>query len=110
MTQSNRVKLKPGDTIGRYKLLERIGEGGFGSVYIAEQKEPVKRQVALKIISTAPGTNAFTKGVTDHKNWLTFTKTVYISPDGRVVVGYGLLPPSGQSPFPIPKTWIVTLR
>jgi serine/threonine protein kinase len=38
-----------GDTIGRYKLLERIGEGGFGSVYVAEQKEPVKRLVALKI-------------------------------------------------------------
>jgi WD40 repeat protein/serine/threonine protein kinase len=36
--------------IGRYKLLERIGEGGFGEVWMAEQKEPVKRRVALKII------------------------------------------------------------
>src|SRR6266436_398316 len=41
---------KPGDTIDRYKLLEKIGEGGFGVVYVAEQKEPVKRRVALKII------------------------------------------------------------
>jgi WD40 repeat protein/tRNA A-37 threonylcarbamoyl transferase component Bud32 len=36
--------------IGRYKLLEEIGEGGFGEVWMAEQKEPVKRRVALKII------------------------------------------------------------
>jgi serine/threonine protein kinase/WD40 repeat protein len=36
--------------IGRYKLLERIGEGGFGEVWMAEQLEPVKRRVALKII------------------------------------------------------------
>jgi WD40 repeat protein/tRNA A-37 threonylcarbamoyl transferase component Bud32 len=41
---------EPGDKIGRYKLLEKIGEGGFGAVYLAEQKEPVKRRVALKII------------------------------------------------------------
>jgi len=41
---------KEGDTIGRYKLLEQIGEGGFGTVYLAEQSEPVKRQVALKVI------------------------------------------------------------
>jgi serine/threonine protein kinase len=40
----------PGDVIGRYKLLEKIGEGGFGLVYVAEQTEPVKRRVALKII------------------------------------------------------------
>ncbi|MCG3127782.1 MAG: Serine/threonine-protein kinase PknD [Phycisphaerae bacterium] len=40
----------PGTLIGRYKLLERIGEGGFGSVWMAEQREPVKRRVALKVI------------------------------------------------------------
>jgi tRNA A-37 threonylcarbamoyl transferase component Bud32/tetratricopeptide (TPR) repeat protein len=39
-----------GQTLGRYKLLEKVGEGGFGVVYVAEQKEPVKRRVALKII------------------------------------------------------------
>ena len=41
---------QPGDRIGRYKLLDQIGEGGFGVVYIAEQQEPVRRRVALKII------------------------------------------------------------
>jgi serine/threonine protein kinase len=39
-----------GTSIGRYKLVEKIGEGGFGVVYVAEQKEPVKRRVALKLI------------------------------------------------------------
>jgi serine/threonine protein kinase len=41
---------KAGDRIGRYKLLEQIGEGGCGTVYVAEQEEPVRRRVALKII------------------------------------------------------------
>jgi type IV secretory pathway VirJ component len=39
-----------GTHIGRYKLLQLIGEGGFGQVYMAEQQEPVRRKVALKII------------------------------------------------------------
>ena len=41
---------KPGTVIGRYKVLQKIGEGGFGVVYMAEQQEPVIRKVALKII------------------------------------------------------------
>jgi hypothetical protein len=41
---------QPGDRIGRYKLLEKVGEGGCGVVYMAEQEEPVRRRVALKII------------------------------------------------------------
>jgi len=41
---------KPGDKVGRYKLLQQIGEGGCGVVYMAEQEEPVRRRVALKII------------------------------------------------------------
>jgi len=40
----------PGAVVGRYKLLEQIGEGGFGVVFMAEQKEPVRRKVALKVI------------------------------------------------------------
>ena len=47
------ARLKPeetGERIGRYKLLQEIGEGGFGTVWMAEQMEPVSRRVALKII------------------------------------------------------------
>jgi hypothetical protein len=40
----------PGQRIARYKLLEKIGEGGCGVVYVAEQEEPVRRRVALKVI------------------------------------------------------------
>ncbi len=41
---------KPGDMLGRYKLLQKIGEGGCGVVWMAEQEEPVRRRVALKVI------------------------------------------------------------
>jgi len=41
---------KPGGRIGRYKLLSLLGEGGMGMVYLAEQVEPIRRQVALKVI------------------------------------------------------------
>jgi serine/threonine protein kinase len=44
------VAERPGVQIGPYKLLEQIGEGGFGVVYMAEQLEPVRRKVALKLI------------------------------------------------------------
>ena len=40
----------PGSVIGRYKLLERIGEGGMAVVYMAEQERPIRRKVALKVI------------------------------------------------------------
>lgn len=39
-----------GDRVGPYKLLERIGEGGMGEVWVADQQEPIKRRVALKLI------------------------------------------------------------
>ena len=41
---------KAGDRIGPYKLLQEIGEGGFGTVWMADQEQPVRRRVALKII------------------------------------------------------------
>jgi len=47
---SDGIGERAGDVINRYKLLQNIGEGGMGTVWMAEQKEPVKRQVALKII------------------------------------------------------------
>jgi serine/threonine protein kinase/WD40 repeat protein len=47
---SSSLTEKPGDRIGRYKLLEQIGEGGCGIVYLADQEEPVRRRVALKVL------------------------------------------------------------
>src|SRR5688572_21481236 len=49
---------KPGEMIGRYKLLQKIGEGGCGVVYMAEQQEPVVRRVALKVIKLGMDTKA----------------------------------------------------
>lgn len=49
---------KPGDWIGRYKLLQQIGEGGCGVVYMAEQEEPVRRRVALKVIKLGMDTKS----------------------------------------------------
>jgi|GEM_PF-160674 len=46
----------PGTRIGRYKLLQQIGEGGMGVVYMAEQEEPIRRRVALKIIKVGMDT------------------------------------------------------
>jgi serine/threonine protein kinase len=44
------VTERPGSVIGPYKLLEQIGEGGFGIVFMAEQHEPIRRKVALKVL------------------------------------------------------------
>ena len=49
---------RPGTRIGRYKLLQKIGEGGCGVVYMAEQEEPVKRRVALKVIKLGMDTKS----------------------------------------------------
>ncbi len=44
------IRERPGTGIGPYKLLEQIGEGGFGVVFMAEQAQPVRRKVALKVL------------------------------------------------------------
>ena len=49
---------QPGDLIGRYKLLEKLGEGGCGVVYMAQQEEPVRRKVALKVIKLGMDTRS----------------------------------------------------
>jgi serine/threonine protein kinase len=46
----------PGASVGPYRLLEQIGEGGMGAVYLAEQQRPVRRQVALKVIKAGMDT------------------------------------------------------
>jgi WD40 repeat protein/serine/threonine protein kinase len=48
----------PGTLIGRYKLLQKIGEGGCGVVFMAEQEEPVRRRVALKVIKLGMDTKS----------------------------------------------------
>src|SRR5579859_3947823 len=54
--ESDSVEERIGTTIGRYKLLQQIGEGGFGVVFMAEQTEPVQRRVALKVIKAGMDT------------------------------------------------------
>ena len=44
------------ETIGHYKLLQKIGEGGFGTVWMAEQTEPIRRRVAVKVIKSGMDT------------------------------------------------------
>ena len=53
---------KPSDRIGRYKLLEKLGEGGCGVVWMAEQDEPVRRRVALKVIKLGMDTRELVGG------------------------------------------------
>lgn len=48
--EENPISEGPGTLIGSYKLLELLGEGGFGMVFMADQEKPVRRRVALKII------------------------------------------------------------
>src|SRR5262245_28672761 len=45
------------DDFGRYQILRPLGEGGMGSVYLAEQREPIRRRVALKVIKLGTDTN-----------------------------------------------------
>ncbi|MBI5692196.1 MAG: protein kinase [Verrucomicrobia bacterium] len=62
MANALRFALDPGDRetvglrIGPYKLLQRIGEGGFGTVWMADQQEPLRRHVALKILKVGMDT------------------------------------------------------
>jgi serine/threonine protein kinase len=49
-TDQSPLAERPGMTIGRYRLMEQIGEGGMGVVFVAEQEKPIRRKVALKVI------------------------------------------------------------
>src|SRR6266404_6356392 len=56
--QENATYEKAGDQIGRYKLLQQIGEGGCGVVFMAEQLEPIRRRVALKVVKPGMDTKS----------------------------------------------------
>jgi len=58
ITEALPLPESPGSVIGRYKLLQKLGEGGCGAVYMAEQTEPVRRRVALKVIKLGMDTKA----------------------------------------------------
>src|SRR5262245_1753654 len=51
-TETESASVSIGETIGPYKLRQLLGEGGMGSVYLADQSDPVRREVALKIVKT----------------------------------------------------------
>ena len=52
------MRMVPGDLVGQYKIISRIGEGGFGVVFLALQMAPVKRRVALKVVKPGMDTKA----------------------------------------------------
>ncbi len=56
LPEPDMVVERTGMTIGRYKLLQQIGEGGFGEVFMAKQTEPVQRKVALKVVKAGMDT------------------------------------------------------
>jgi WD40 repeat protein/serine/threonine protein kinase len=58
VARDTRIDEGPGTVIGRYKLLEKVGEGGCGVVYMAEQEQPVRRRVAIKVIKLGMDTKS----------------------------------------------------
>src|SRR5262245_36130318 len=77
VTADEPLREGPGTVIGPYKLLEPIGEGGFGVVFLTEQTQPVRRKVALKVLKpgmeTPQGVARFGAGrqalaIMDHPN------------------------------------------
>jgi serine/threonine protein kinase/tetratricopeptide (TPR) repeat protein len=56
--ETTRATEQSGDRIGSYKILEKIGEGGCGVVYLAEQEEPIRRRVAVKVIKLGMDTRS----------------------------------------------------
>ena len=75
LTANAGLREAPGTTIGRYRLLQEIGEGGFGVVYLAEQTEPVKRRVALKVLKPGMDTREIVARFAAEQQALALRKT-----------------------------------
>ena len=71
---------QPGTKIGGYKLLEKIGEGGMGVVYMAEQEQPVRRRVALKIIKLGMDTRQVVARFEAERQALAMMRHPHIAP------------------------------
>src|SRR5207248_516349 len=91
---------KPGDKIGRYKLLQQIGEGGCGIVYMAEQEEPVRRRVALKVIKLGMDTRQVIARFEAERQALALMDHPNIAKIYDAGVTDAPLPASGGSPLP----------
>jgi serine/threonine protein kinase len=72
-----------GSVIGPYKLLQRIGQGGFGVVYMAEQEKPVRRVVALKIIKRGMDTGQVIARFESERQVLALMDDADIAPNAR---------------------------
>jgi serine/threonine protein kinase len=91
----------PGTVVGPYKLIEQIGEGGFGVVYLAEQRQPIRRTVALKVLKPGMDTRQVVSrfeaerqaiALMDHPNIasvLTWGRDRLRAPDFRHGIGQG---------------------
>jgi len=99
---------KTDDLIGRYRLLQEIGEGGFGTVWMAEQMEPVTRRVALKIIKPAMdtrdviarfGADRQALAMMDHPN----ISKVFDA--GATAQGRFFVMEEGNPCHPVPRVW-----
>jgi serine/threonine protein kinase len=87
----------PGTVIGPYRLLEQIGTGGFGVVYLAEQTEPVRRKVALKILKPGMDTRHVVARFEAERQALALTDHPNIAKvlDAGTVGGAGFQPAGG---------------
>src|SRR5262245_59046820 len=88
----------PGTVIGSYKLLEQIGEGGMGSVWMAQQTEPVKRVVALKVIKAGMDSKQFIARFEAERQALALMDHPNIAKvlDGGTIPSLAPLPAGGQ--------------
>lgn len=98
----------PGDLLGPYKLLEPLGEGGMGTVWIAEQTQPIQRRVALKLIRADLDSRQVAArfeaerqalAMMDHPNIAQIFDGGMTSFPGAASAGSGDSPPSGRPYF-----------